>query len=266
MLRHTWDRARRLVPAERIVTVITAGQERWLRSEPATPGHVLVQPCNRETGAGLLYPLLWIAARDPGANIAVFPADHFIWEESRFLGAVAECVTLGTIWPDRLVVLGIPATSPDTNYGWIEPGPAIAGALPGRIASQVARFWEKPRLAFSRLLYGADCLWNSFVLSGTLPAFLDLAHRHRPDVLETLQAALTDPSSGSLDAAYRRLAPMDATRDLLERGAERLIAYRAEGILWSDWGRPEHIVETLVRIHRRPAWLHRFPHLAAAQG
>ncbi len=58
--RHTWDRALRLVPANRVVTVITAGQEYFVAVEASQgiPGRVLVQPANRETGPGLLLPLL----------------------------------------------------------------------------------------------------------------------------------------------------------------------------------------------------------------
>lgn len=59
MLRHTWDRAARVVKSDRIVTVITAGQERYLEEEArrGVPGAVLVQPANRETAAGLLVAL-----------------------------------------------------------------------------------------------------------------------------------------------------------------------------------------------------------------
>ena len=46
MLRHTWGRAARLVPPERIVTIITAGQERYIEEEArhGVPGIVRGQP------------------------------------------------------------------------------------------------------------------------------------------------------------------------------------------------------------------------------
>jgi mannose-1-phosphate guanylyltransferase len=60
MLRHTWDRARRIAAPDRILTVITAGQEAYLQDEPSgsVPGSVLVQPANKDTAPGLLLPLL----------------------------------------------------------------------------------------------------------------------------------------------------------------------------------------------------------------
>jgi mannose-1-phosphate guanylyltransferase len=125
MLRHTWDRARRIVPPDRIVTVVTAGQESYLDDEASgtVPRGVLVQPANKETVPGLLLPLLWIAERDPSVTVVVFPSDHFIWEEERFLGYVRAAVRASRHFANRVVVLGVEADGPEQSYGWIAPGP-----------------------------------------------------------------------------------------------------------------------------------------------
>ncbi len=260
MLRHTWDRARRLVPAHRIVTVITAGQERFVAAEAkqGIPGRVLVQPTNRETGPGVLFPVLWIAHRHPEASLAVFPADHFIWEESRFLGHVAEAVVVSRRSPERIVLLGMEPEGPVTSYGWIEPGPPCAGALPGREVFAVANFWEKPDRAMARRLLRMGCLWNSFVMTGTPHAFLRLATAHHPEVVETLQAASrwfgTSAERQAVTAAYQRLRPMDFSRDVLAQGHDALMVQAVRGITWSDWGEPRRILQTIRQIGRRPNW------------
>jgi mannose-1-phosphate guanylyltransferase len=41
--------------------------------------------------------------------------------------------------------------------------------------------------------------------------------------------------------------------DLLQRVPEQLAVVELTGVLWSDWGKPERIAETLRRIDRRPA-------------
>ncbi len=128
MLWHTWDRAARVVDPARIVTVLTAGQEQYLDGEArwGVPGTVLVQPGNRETAPGLVLPLLWIARRDPGATAAVFPADQFVWREERFARSVRTALAAAESWPHRLTLLGVEAEGPETGYGWITPGPALA--------------------------------------------------------------------------------------------------------------------------------------------
>ena len=42
--------------------------------------------------------------------------------------------------------------------------------------------------------------------------------------------------------------------DLLQRAPEKLAVIELTGALWSDWGKPERIAETLRRIDRRPAY------------
>ena len=71
MLRHTWDRARQIVSPDRVLTVITAGQECYLGEEASggVIGQVVVQPANKETGPGLLLPLLWY----PVGSLTIWP-------------------------------------------------------------------------------------------------------------------------------------------------------------------------------------------------
>jgi mannose-1-phosphate guanylyltransferase len=262
MLRHTWDRACRLVPASRVVTVITAGQEAYLAREAAEqdlPGHVLVQPSNRGTGPGLMLPLLWIAHRQPDAAVAVFPADHFIWEESRFLAHVAEAVTISRRRPDRLVLLGMEPDEPETSYGWIEPGIAREGVRADRPLFSVANFWEKPDSRLARQLHAQGCLWNSFVMAGTAYAFLQMLRRHHAAVLAQLQAAGaqygTSGAGGGIATAYGGLPAVDFSRDILARNLHALLVQPVRHLTWSDWGQPARIVQTLERIGSRPPWL-----------
>ncbi|HSB70052.1 MAG TPA: sugar phosphate nucleotidyltransferase [Candidatus Methylomirabilis sp.] len=261
MLRHTWDRARCLVPEQRIVTVVTAGQERYLADEvrDGLPGRVLVQPANRETAPGLLLPLLWIARRAPRAMVAVFPADHFIWEEARFLEAVGSAVAAGRSHQERVILLGMEAQAPETSYGWIAPGPPVAEGSGDDDLFSVQGFWEKPPLERARQLRAAGCFWNSLVMAGRLPAFLGLMEAHLPEPLEILREASTrfdtaaEPAAMTL--AYQRLRPADFSREVLQPGREGLLVRPARGVTWCDWGRPERILRTVHQFDRQPCWL-----------
>ncbi|HEY7677868.1 MAG TPA: sugar phosphate nucleotidyltransferase [Candidatus Methylomirabilis sp.] len=260
MLRHTWDRAARVVEPDRIVTVITAGQEPYLDEEAAggVPGTVLVQPENKETAPGLLLPLLWVARRAPAATVAVFPADHFVWEEDRFAGHVRAALAAARERPDRLVLLGVEADAPEVGYGWIAPGEPLA-AGPATELYCVRRFWEKPDARTAARLLASGHLWNTLVLAGQVKAFLALAAACIPQVLEGLGALghLLDgvPRAAALASAYRRIPPTNFSRALLARLPERLMVLAARGVIWSDWGDPDRIVRTLRRFDRRPFWL-----------
>jgi mannose-1-phosphate guanylyltransferase len=45
--------------------------------------------------------------------------------------------------PDRVVLLGAQPTSPEGEYGWIEPGSTIDGQA--ELVSTVRQFWRSPR-------------------------------------------------------------------------------------------------------------------------
>ena len=270
MLRHTWDRARRIVSPDRIVTVITAGQEPYLADEgPGTvPGRVLVQPANRETAPGLLLPLLWIAEREPSATVVVFPSDHFIWQEERFLGHVQAAARASRHFADRVVVLGIEADSPEQSYGWIAPGPSCQ-ADQGTELYHVRRFWEKPDRATAARLFASGFFWNTFVLVGQLTAFIRAARQALPELLESLSLAAaflgTRYEADVLAATYRTLRPVNFSRTLLAGQPETLLTLPIRAVYWSDWGDPQRILRTLRRFGRCPAWVPAYAR-ALAQG
>lgn len=260
MLRHTWDRALRVVASDRIVTAITAGQEPYLDEEAVhgMPDHVLVQPANRDNAPGLLLALLWIARRSPGATVLVFPADHFVGDEERFAGHVRATLSAAQYWPDRLALLGVEADGPDGSYGWIAPGQPLAGDPQAELYA-VRRFWEKPDPRTAAHLFACGHFWNTLVMAGRVTAYLSLAAAWVPEVLgplRTVAPSLGTPAApAALAAVYDRIPRTNLSRALLARCRGNLMVLAARGVCWSDWGEPDRILRTLRRIDRRPNWL-----------
>ena len=88
---------------------------------PRAPENVNVQLANRETGPGILLPLLRLYKRCPDASVAVFPSDHFILEEDRFMDHVALAARAVAHGPSRFVLLAAEAQDAETEYGYIVP-------------------------------------------------------------------------------------------------------------------------------------------------
>ena len=80
LLRQTLDRVALVIPPPRTVVVTMASHARYLEAELTglPDAHVLSQPSDRGTAAGVLLPAHWIRVRDPRATVVGFPADHFI--------------------------------------------------------------------------------------------------------------------------------------------------------------------------------------------
>jgi mannose-1-phosphate guanylyltransferase len=269
MLRHTWDRAAVLTDPSRTVMVITAGQEAFLEEEARekVPGTMLVQPVNRDTAPGLLLPLLWIAARDPKAQVAVFPSDHFVWEEARFVRHV-HSATITAGHQHRVVLLGAEADGAEPSYGWIAPGPPVASRSAAEVYA-VRRFWEKPDRRTAARLFACGYLWNTFVMAGSLDTFLRLAARHVPGILAPLRTEIGQAEDGAfrpsaLRRVYDRLPPTNFSDKLLAHGAADLLVLAARDVYWNDWGDPDRIVRTLQRFGRQPTWLPQYAQVLAS--
>ncbi len=44
---------------------------------------------------------------------------------------------------------------------------------------------------------------------------------------------------------YKSLSPLDFSKDVIEAGAHKINVLPMRGVVWSDWGRPERILEII---------------------
>jgi len=211
MFQHTVDRATQLIAVDRTV-VVAARHHRvdvasQLRGRPI--GKLLLQPANRDTAAGVFLPLSYVWGRNPQATIVVHPSDHFIFPEHRFLDTVRHAIASLDAIPDRILLLGVQPDRLETEYGWIECGPALTGP-PGRPVHAVSSFLEKPTAAVADAALQAGALWNTLVLAAKAEALWQAGYACFPDMMplfERLASAWDTPDE---------LAALEADRHVLE--------------------------------------------------
>ena len=258
------DRTRRrvdlLTRPDRQVVIVTRPHEPYFRPliTDLAPDRLVVQPANRGTGAGLLYPLMRIADLAGDVPVAVFPSDHFVDDDATFVRAVAGAVDALAAAPQRVILLGIEAASPETEYGWIEPADRIGESESIR---PIRRFWEKPAPELAASLLSRGCLWNSFVMVGRVAAFIDLiaaGAQELVDAFEPVRRALGSARERAVvERVYARLEQVNFSERVLEPAAARLGVAAVKGVEWSDWGNAERVFATMRRTGWRPAWLQR---------
>lgn len=119
MLEHTLARVERLIPRERLLIVVSPHHREEVAQQLAhwPTDNVIFRPTNRETAPGILLPLAHLSRRDPLATIAVFPSDHFILEEERFMASVRRAVTEVRRFPWELILLGMTLDRAEEGYG-----------------------------------------------------------------------------------------------------------------------------------------------------
>ena len=116
LLRQTLDRVALGVSTDRTVVVTMRPHAGYIATEfsgVAKPPYLLMQPRDRGTAAGVLYPAHWIAWRNPEATVAIFPSDHFVLGEATFMAHVQEVARVLDRHPDRVVLLGAQPTAPE---------------------------------------------------------------------------------------------------------------------------------------------------------
>ncbi|HET7451199.1 MAG TPA: sugar phosphate nucleotidyltransferase [Thermoanaerobaculia bacterium] len=260
LLRETLDRIGTLISPEKTLIVGNRTHRALLAFEVGEfPGvAVLLQPANRGTGPGILFPVSWIARRDPQATVAIFPSDHLVRSADAFMDHVEQARAFVDVHPDRILLVGAPATCPETEFGWIEPGEKVGATASGPIC-RVTRFREKPEWDEARVWLENGSLWNTFVIVGRASTILEVAQTASRPTLEACERAAHAARAchgAVLEELYEQLPMVDFSRAILERSTDRLVVSRLPSGIWSDLGTPERVFRSLTEAGTAiPEWM-----------
>jgi mannose-1-phosphate guanylyltransferase len=259
MFEHTINRAALIASSKRTVVVAARHHRSELRNQlfAHLTHKTIEQPVNRDTAAGLFLPISYVRARDPQATVVIQPTDHFVYPERRFVETVRQSVVAAEAMPDRLLLLGVQPDRLETEYGWIQRGAQLNGTSTQPIHA-VSSFVEKPGVAQADAALRAGGLWNTLVLTATVDTLWKAGWACFPDLMvlfERLCAAWGTPDeAGVLEDIYREMPQYNFSSHLLQRVPERVAVMELTGVLWSDWGKPERIAESIRRIGKIPAF------------
>ncbi len=255
MLGTTVDRVRRRILPQRLLVTINSRHREFVEKDlcGVYEGNIIVQPENKETCAAILLPLLHIQQCDPGATVCIFPADHFVQHEARFMQLIESAAGYINSHPHDLLLVGAVAQYPETDYGWIEPS-QVTSIEDSFEVLRVQKFWEKPSFQKAEQLTRRGCLWNTMVMVGRVTAFLEKFRRLTPDLFEAFQPiaeSLGFPLEEEITRqVYASLPCMNFSVEILEREVRDLVVLPARGVYWSDWGRGERIEMDLALMNR----------------
>ena len=258
LLRQTLDRVALGIPPERTVVVTLERHAPYMTGEwrGARCPHVLNQPQDLGTAAGVLWPAHWIRARDASATMVVFPSDHFVLEEDRFMTHVEGVSRFVAQHPEWIVVLGVEPTYAETEYGWIEPGDRLGYTASGSL-HRIRRFREKPAAEVAGGLLSAGWLWNTFVLVASVSTLIEAGRVCLPTLHERLAA--TVDAAGRIDEAgirraYALVPRANFSRAVLQSCPRPLAVATAPDITWCDLGTPARVARTLASLGRSLPW------------
>lgn len=253
LLNQTRRRVGLSIEPSRTLIVVTQKHRRFYEplAHEISPDLLVEQPVNKGTAPAILYALLRVAAKSPNAIVALFPSDHFFADDEQFMSHVEIAIDAAEIQPETVILLGITATAPETEYGWIEPHPSILANAQKSI-TRVWKFWEKPSSSLATSLMERGCLWNSFVMVGSVAALLKMTRAAIPEMYSAFAAVApafeTTHEPKAVAELYSQIEEANFSHQVLAARPEDLMVMRVGDVGWSDLGEPNRVLSTLARI------------------
>jgi len=197
------------------------------------PQAIVLEPMGRNTAPAAAIAALMVEEQDAAGIVLLLPSDHVVSDQPAFEAAVARAAAAAR--QGHIVTFGISPANPETGYGYIQRGDALADGV-----AQVKRFAEKPDSATAdSYLAAGDYCWNSGMFVFRADVLLGELARLEPDLLDACRTALHE-AKRDLDfvrldaAAFEKAKNISLDYAVMERTAKAAVVPCDIG--WSDVG------------------------------
>ncbi|MDA0234763.1 MAG: mannose-1-phosphate guanylyltransferase/mannose-6-phosphate isomerase, partial [Proteobacteria bacterium] len=170
---------------------------------------IVLEPVGRNTAPALTLAAL-VAVEEGDPILLVMPADHVITEQVAFQHAIA--IGAKAAAKGALVTFGIVPDRPETGYGYLRSGEALAE---GEGARALLEFVEKPDRATAEAYVASGAYyWNSGIFMMKASVWLAAIRRFAPEMAAACTTAVTgcthDADFIRLDTAAFERSPSDS--------------------------------------------------------
>src|ERR1700761_2338429 len=193
---------------------------------------VLLEPVRRDSGPAIAAGAVFAEAREAGAVVLALAADHVVGDTPAFVAACRQGLIAAE--DGRIVTFGIKPERAATEYGYINPGEAVAGEV-----RAVAKFVEKPDQQTASDYIRSGYLWNSGNFMFRAMVLLDEYRNFDSGSVDTVTSAVTkagrDLGFVTLDPeAFGSAKAISIDYAVMEKTARAAVVKVACG--WSDVG------------------------------
>ncbi len=170
---------------------------------PKVPkAQILAEPAARNTAPAIGLAAFLLLRDNPDAVIGMFPSDHVIADEKRYLETLERGIEVASAGPN-IVVLGIRPNRAETGYGYIEAGELFQGD-----ALHVRRFTEKPNAeTAAEFVAAGNYFWNSGMFLWSAQTLADALKEHLPKTAALLDEIAASYGTRKFAATFKRLYP-----------------------------------------------------------
>ena len=193
--------------------VVCNSEHRFIVEEQLTRIHhqqrqIILEPFGRNTAPAVALSALNLLDQGRDDLLLVLPADHIILNQEAFhqaLDAAREDAENGS-----MVMFGIPATHPETGYGYIKTGQTLSANV-----LAVDQFIEKPDfLTATQYVNDGGYYWNSGMFLFRCSQFINELKTHSPKIHDACRSALdhsyTEADCLNVNSKYFAECPADS--------------------------------------------------------
>ncbi len=205
MIQQTVERLKPLAGLDKtwVITNEHLAQEIAEQLKSVPKGQIVEEPVARNTAPACGLAALLIEKENPDAVLGIFPSDHVIADEPKFLKALQKAIQVAAAG-ENIVVLGIEPTRAETGYGYIETGDLTRDDA----ALHVRRFIEKPNQNRAEEFVAAgNYYWNSGMFLWSARTLANAVREHLPETAPLLEAIAAAHGTPEFDEVFRALYP-----------------------------------------------------------
>lgn len=200
-------------------------------------GHILCEPCRRNTAPCIAYVSWRIKSTDPKANIVVSPSDHVVTNTVEFGRIIKDCLRF-TGETDAIVTLGLKPTRPETGYGYIQAD-LTSSSLRNKEIFRVDSFREKPDLATAQqYIKKNNFFWNSGIFLWNVSTIVNAFRVYQPSMSKIFESLLpvygTEREQAEIDRVFPTCENISVDYAIMEKAEEIFVCPSDFG--WSDLG------------------------------
>ncbi|MBD8574894.1 mannose-1-phosphate guanylyltransferase/mannose-6-phosphate isomerase [Pseudomonas syringae] len=196
---------------------------------------IIMEPFGRNTAPAVALAAMTQVNQGNDPLLLVLPADHVIDDQK----ALQRALALATVAAERgeMVLFGVPATRPETGYGYIKSGPD--SGLPEGVR-RVQSFVEKPdEKRAVEFVEDGGYFWNSGMCLFRASRYLEELKKHDPDIYDTclltLERSQQEDGTVDIDQATFACCPDDSIDyAVMEKTQRACVVPLSAG--WSDVG------------------------------
>ena len=187
MLKQTLTRIESLAQTSPII--VCNEEHRFLVAEQVrqlglTSPTIILEPEGKNTAPAIALAAIAASASDSEVNLLVLPADHYVGKPTALIDAIEKAASAAS--QGKLVTFGLVPSHPETGYGYIRRGEALAIDV-----SVLERFVEKPEQPTAEAyIASGDYVWNSGMFMFTAGQFLASLAKFQPKMAQVCQRAM----------------------------------------------------------------------------